>query len=250
LTGRLEHRIALVTGGARGIGRAIALAFARDGAAGVLVNYLANAEAANQTVDELRDLGCEALAVQADVADADQVRRMVDTAAERFGRLDILVNNAGLLQHAPFAELAESSWDRVLDVNLKGPFLCAQAALGLLRQARSPSIINMASGGVGMHGRGPGLAHYYAAKGGVITLTRCLAGELAPTIRVNCLAPGFTDTRPERTTSATRETVLSSTPLGRIGVPEDVAGAAVFLASEESSFITGQVFVIDGGRAM
>jgi NAD(P)-dependent dehydrogenase (short-subunit alcohol dehydrogenase family) len=175
---------------------------------------------------------------------------MLEQAADRFGRLDILVNNAGLLKHAPVAELAEADWDRAMAVNLKGPFLCTQAALGLLRQSPYASVINVASGGVGMHGRGPGLAHYYAAKGGVITLTRCLAGELAPDIRVNCLAPGFVDSNPERTAPATRESVLASTPLRRIGQPEDVAGTAVYLASADAAFVTGQVFVVDGGRVM
>lgn len=247
--GRLTGRVALVTGAGRGMGRAIAIAFADEQAAVVVINYRASREAALETVAEVKARGADAVAVSADVsrkADADEMLAFV---GDRFGQLDILVNNAGMLSRAPIDDLTEEDWDRSLGVNLKSAFLCTQASLPLLRRSPAAVILNMASGGAGMHGQAPRLAHYYAAKGGLITLSKCLATELAP-IRVNCLAPGFTETGFGGTQPGTRERVMATTPLGRVGQPRDVAEAAVFLASDEASFITGHVLVVDGGRTM
>lgn len=232
------------------MGRAVALAFAREGAAAVYINHSSSEAAAAGVVEELRVLGCEARAVQADVSDARAVAAMVDEVAQTSGRLDVLVNNAGLLLREPFESLTEKTWDRVMNVNLKGPFLCTQAALRLLRKSSSAAVVNVASGGAGMRGQAPALAHYYTSKGGVITLTKCLAGELAPHIRVNCIAPGFVHTGFGGGQAGIAERVAAATPLGRVAESDDVARVVVFLASDESAFMTGQVLVVDGGRLM
>lgn len=247
--GRLAGRVALITGAGHGMGRAMALAFADEGAAGIVVNYRASEHAALDTVSELRSKGCQAIAARADVADAGQVSGMMAEVEDTFGALDVLVNNAGMFIRGAVDELSEADWDRVVGVNLKGAFLCVRAAVPLLRRSAAAVILNVASGGAGMHGQAPRLAHYYAAKGGLITFSKCLATELAP-IRVNCLAPGFTDTGFGGTQPGTRERVLATTPLGRVGQTDDVARAAVFLASDDASFITGHVMVIDGGRTL
>lgn len=248
--GRLTGRNALVTGGSRGMGRAMAIAFAREGASALVINYRSSEDEAREVAAEIEAIGCRAITVRADVANREDVRAMMATVDRELGRLDVLVNNAGVLLRGAIGVLREEDWDRVVDVNLKGPFLCTQAGLALLLRAAAPAIINVASGGAGMHGQAPQLAHYYAAKGGVVTLTKCMAGELAPRIRVNCLAPGFVDTNFGGTAPGARERVAAMTPLGRAGQADDVAAAAVFLASDESRFITGQALVIDGGRMM
>jgi 3-oxoacyl-[acyl-carrier protein] reductase len=242
----LSGKTALVTGGSRGIGRAIALALAERGAA-VMVNYVRNAAAAEETVAALRALGVRAEAVQGDVAVPDEAVRIVQNAVETFGRVDILVNNAGLTRDDLALRLDQEDWDVVLNTNLRGAFFCTKTALrGMIRQ-RWGRIINVTSvaGLVGNAGQ----ANYSAAKAGIIGLTKAVAKEVANrNITVNAIAPGFIETEmTQGLTEQQREAILRQIPAGRIGRPEDVAPAAVFLASEEAAYVNGHVLTVDGG---
>jgi NAD(P)-dependent dehydrogenase (short-subunit alcohol dehydrogenase family) len=247
---RLKGRVALVTGAQQGIGRAMALAFAREGA-DVVVNYLDDAGAAERVAAEARECGVRALVVQGDVARVEQDQALVARTVKELGGLDILVNNAGVYPRSPFLDLSEREWDFVLDVNLKGSCFCAQAAArAMIAGGRRGSIINLSSSSVRGQPRG---VHYTASKGGVITMTRTMALELAPHgIRVNAIAPGTTDTAQPRGGMSEEElTAFARTiPLGRIAQPEDIASVAVFLASEESRHITGQTLHVNGGLLM
>jgi len=246
---RLDGKTAIITGASRGLGRAIALAFAREGA-DVLVNYAAREERAKQVVVAITALGRLALLHQADVSDATQVRRMVQAAVAAFGRVDILVNNAGITMPKGLSETSEAEWDRVLAVNLKGVFLCCQVvAEGMIAQGGG-RIINISST-AGQSGILSGPA-YCAAKAGVLGLTRCLARSLAPhNILVNAIAPAMIDTEilywrtPEQWTET-----LATIPLRKLGDPNDLAEAAVFLASGGGNFITGATLDVNGGLRM
>jgi NAD(P)-dependent dehydrogenase (short-subunit alcohol dehydrogenase family) len=247
---RFEGQVALVTGAQQGIGRAVALALAREGAA-VAVNYLDDRAAASKIVDEARAHGARAVAVPGDVALASDVAAMAGAVERELGRLDILVNNAGIFPRVPFLDMAEGDWDAVLDVNLKGGFLCAQAAARMMvAGGRGGAIVNLSSGAVRGTPRG---VHYSASKGGVVSMTRALALELAPHgIRVNAIAPGVTDTAQPRYGHSEEEiaAMAHSIPLGRIGTPDDIARVAVFLVSEEAGYITGQTLYVNGGTYM
>ncbi len=246
---RLANRVSLITGASRGIGRAIALAYAREGA-DVVVNYSSSVEAAEKVADEVRALGRRALVVQADVADKAAVEEMVGKTIREFGRIDILVNNAGMAIVGPSIELEESQWRRGLDVLLTGVFFCSQAAGKEMIKQKSGKIVNIASmaGLVGI----PERACYISAKAGVIGMTRVLAVEWAQyNININSICPGFIKTDIiagliERGLYD-EKTLNTLTPLGKIGEPDDVANIAVFLASDESKNITGQSIVTDGG---
>jgi NAD(P)-dependent dehydrogenase (short-subunit alcohol dehydrogenase family) len=247
---RLKGRVALVTGAQQGIGRAMALAFAREGA-DVVVNYLDDAKAAEQVATEARTSGVRALTAQADVGSVEQIRALVARTVAELGGLDILINNAGVYPRSPFLELSEREWDFVLDVNLKGSCFCAQAAAkAMIAGSRRGSIVNLSSSSVRGQPRG---VHYTASKGGVITMTRSMALELAPHgIRVNAIAPGLTDTAQPRGGNTEDEIAAfaKTIPLGRIAQPEDIASVAVFLATEESRHITGQTLHVNGGILM
>ena len=245
---QLAGKVALVTGAQQGIGRATALAFAEAGA-DVAVNWLDNAEAAEQIAESIRTTGRRVLTVQANVARHAQVERMVKTVEDGLGRIDVLVNNAGVFPRVPCLELSEDDWDYVLDVNLKGSFFCAQlAAKSMVAAGRQGAIINLTSGAA--YRGSPRGVHYCASKGGVLSMTRQMALELAPhKIRVNAIAPGLTDTAQPRYGSSDEEIIAAghAIPLGRIARPEDIARAAVFLASEDSGFITGHTLHVNGG---
>lgn len=247
---RLKGRVALVTGAQQGIGRAIVLALAREGA-DVAVNYLDDVAAGERVAAEARACGVRALVVQADVARVDQGQAMVARAVKELGGLDVLVNNAGVYPRSPFLDLVEREWDYVLDVNLKGSCFCAQAAArAMIAGGRPGSIINLSSSSVRGQPRG---VHYTASKGGVITMTRTMALELASHgIRVNAIAPGTTDTAQPRGGHTEEELAALARviPLGRIAQPEDIASVAVFLASEESRHMTGQTLHVNGGLYM
>lgn len=240
---QLTGRVALVTGGAHRIGRAIALALAKGGA-DVVVNYHESQDEAAATVAEIEALGRSALAVRADVSRRDQVSAMVEETEARFGRLDLLVNNASLFLSTPFLAIPEEEWDRVLAVNLKGPFLTMQAAVPLLR-ADSGLVVNIAD----LSGLQPwsGYAHHSVSKAGLVHLTRVAARALGPLVRVNCIAPGAvlppSDYSQQQIAELREETVLD-----RIGSPEDVVRALQFVV--ESDFTTGTVVVVDGGRLL
>ena len=241
----LHNQVALVTGGGRRIGRVIALTLARAGA-NVVVNYSQAKTEVLETAREISALGVEALAIRADVSKFKQVQAMFRTVEKRFGWLDILVNNAAVFFPGRWQDLREEDWDRILGVNLKGTFFCAQAAARLMRRRKRGRIINISSlGGIQAW---PGHMHYCASKAGVIMLTRCLAKALAPYIRVNSVAPG-TILFPGEKRTRFIASVLRSTPLKRAGRPEDIAQMVLFLATA-GEFITGQVFVVDGGKSI
>jgi 3-oxoacyl-[acyl-carrier protein] reductase len=241
-----NDEVALVTGAGRGIGRAIALALGRSGCK-VAINYVIEPERAEQTVSELAAAGVEAVAVRADVGVASDVRRMVDEVVARFGRLDVLVNNAGVQAWTPFLDVTEDEWDLVIRTNLKGCFLCTQAAARQMKTRGGGAVVNIGSGCNKVPF--PGLVAYTASKGGIEMLTKVAATELAAHgIRVNCVAPGAVEV--ERTRLELPDyagTWGRATPLGRVGAPEDIANAVVFLVSRDASFITGQTLWVDGG---
>ncbi|HEV8225418.1 MAG TPA: 3-oxoacyl-ACP reductase family protein [Methylomirabilota bacterium] len=247
---RLEGKVALVTGAQQGIGRAIAVALARDGA-DVGVNFLDDAAAAEKVAGEIRGLGRRAVTVQGDVSQTASVQGMVKTVVDALGPPDVLVNNAGVFPRASFLELPEREWDHVLGINLKGSFLCAQAvARALVAAGRPGAIVNISSSAVRGDPRG---VHYSSSKAGVVGLTRAMALALAPHgIRVNAIAPGLTDTAQPRYGN-TEEQIAERAreiPLGRIAQPEEIAKVAVFLASAESGWVTGELIHVNGGFYM
>ena len=245
---QLEGQVAIVTGASRGIGRAIALALATEGAK-VVVNYARSSTAAEEIVATITADGGQALALQADVSQADQVEKLISGTLEAFGRIDILVNNAGITRDTLLLRMKLEDWQAVIDLNLTGVFLCTKAvAKGMLKQ-RSGRIINIASV-AGQMGN-PGQANYSAAKAGVIGFTKTVAKELASRgVTVNAVAPGFIATDMTGDLPNT-EDILKFIPLGRFGKPEDIAGMVRFLAADPAAaYITGQVFNVDGGMVM
>jgi pteridine reductase len=237
----IPGRAALVTGGARRVGRALALALARAGA-DVAVHYHRSGEAAAATVAEIQALGRRAVALPADLADAESAAPLIEEAAAALGRLDVLVNSASLFEASPLADLRAADWDRVLNVNLRAPFLLAQAAAPHLRRDGGV-IINITD--LSAFQAWPSYAHHGVSKAGLVHLTRVLARALGPEIRANCIAPG-TVLPPEDYTDEQIRRSAERSALGRIGSPEDVARALIFLV--ESEFITGETLVVDGGR--
>ena len=245
----LNDKVALVTGGSRGIGRAIALALAERGAR-VAVNYVANAEAAAAVVEEIAGAGGQAIAIQGDVSQAKDAKRLVDETLAQLDGLHILVNNAGLTKDDLLLRMSEEAWDRVLEVDLRGAFLCTKAAIRPLIRQRWGRIINVASvaGLVGNAGQ----ANYAAAKAGLIGFTKAVAKEIASrNVTANAIAPGLVRTEMTAGLTEAQETaVLQLVPIGRAATPEEIAPAVVFLASEEAAYITGHVLAIDGGLVM
>ncbi|MGQ9543960.1 MAG: SDR family NAD(P)-dependent oxidoreductase [Candidatus Bathyarchaeia archaeon] len=250
---RLNGKVALVTGASKGIGRAIAIAFAKEGA-DIAVNYLTSEEDAKKVLETVTSMGRRSILVKADVSKSNQVKMMVDKVIDEFGHIDILVNNAGFSKMMNILELTEDVWDTIVDVNMKGTYLVCKEVLKHMVKRGNGVIINMASV-AGMVGETalPGNLHYNAAKQGVVAMTRTLARAFAPNIRVNAIAPGVILTEFHARAGVTEERVrkrIQDVPLLRGGRPEEVASVAVFLASEDSSYITGQTIIVDGGLGM
>ena len=243
MTGKLQHKTALITGAGRGIGRAIAERFAREGARVAVADIDPNTANATATA-----IGPEALGLAMDVSSKAAVLAGTAQVLDEFGQLDILVNNAGYLVYTTFESCSEENWDRMVDINMKGPFLCAQAVIPHMKARRQGAIINMTSLAAKTGGLAAG-PPYAAAKAGVLTLTIGLARALAPDqIRVNAIAPGVIDTA--MTSAPEHDQLKASIPLGRPGQPEDVASCALFLASDDARHITGETIDVNGGLYM
>lgn len=242
---KLAGKVAIVTGAAQGIGRATALTLAKEGA-DIVVNDI-SLELAKKVADEIKSLGRQAQAIKADVSNSAEVSQMVNETLDNFKKIDILVNNAGIALVAPAEEMTEADWDKQININLKGQFLCSQAVGRQMIKQRKGKIINLAS--VQGHRSSPGFAAYCASKGGVLQLTGVLAVEWAKyNINVNAVSPGLTDTSGARSSRQDSWEKRSKTiPLGKANKPEDIANAVLFLASSESDNITGQAIIVDGG---
>ena len=242
---RLKDKVALVTGGAQGIGRQICLAFAREGADIIIGDV--NLEQAAKTKQEIGALGRNVEAETLDVTDYPQVQNTLNKILDKFKKIDILINNAGITRDNLILRMSEAEWEAVINVNLRGTFNCIKAVSRVMVKQRAGKIINIASI-IGLIGN-IGQANYSASKAGVIALTKTTAKELGPrNINVNAVAPGFIQTQmTERLSEEIKTKMISAIPLGRFGNPADVAGTCVFLASEEASYVTGQTIIVDGG---
>ncbi len=250
----LVNRVAVVTGASRGIGRAIALALSKQGAS-VAVNYLARQDKADEIVNSMLSSGSKALRVRADVSNKTEVVSMFRDVYNQFGRIDILINNAGVLEFSEIDKIPEDQWDRILDINLKGQFLCAQEAVKYMRDQRWGRIVNITSSLVEGFGFPRNqITHYAASKGGIIEFTKSLAVEVAKHgINVNAIAPGVIDT--DLGTYLIKDEnlkarVMSSIPVNRVGKTEDVAAATVYLSSPEADYVTGQILHVNGGYGL
>ncbi len=245
---RLKDKVALVTGGARGIGQAIAMTFAKEGADIVVADV--NLEIASKTALEIEGLGRKALALEMDVTNYEKVEEGINKILDKMGKVDILVNNAGITKDNLVLRMSQAEWDAVINVNLKGTFNCIKAVSRPMVKQRSGRIISIASI-IGLMGN-PGQANYAASKAGIIALTKTIAKELASrNINANAVAPGFIQTEmTAKLPEDIKKRMLEAIPLAKLGTPQDVANLCLFLASDESSYITGQVITIDGGMVM
>lgn len=244
---RLENKVAIITGSGSGIGRSIALAFVKEGAKVVIADK--SEEGGNETIKQIAEVGGEGVFVKADVSQSVDVDSVVNACLKKFGHVDILVNNAGIVKFSALHETSEEDWDEILDVNLKSVFLGSKRVLSEMLKQGQGKIVNIASiAGLVAFDK---IGAYSASKGGIISLTRAMALEYASRkINVNCIAPGVINTAMTKSiadNSALKKSTEAATPLGRLGEPEDIAVAAVYLASSESDFVTGQVLVVDGG---
>ena len=245
----LKGKCAVITGASRGIGREIALKFAKEGA-NIVLNYNSSEEEALKLKEEIEQLGSNTLIVKANISKTDESDKLIKEAKETFGRVDILVNNAGITKDALMLRMKEEDFDNVIEVNLKGAFNCLKAVTPIMLKQKYGKIINMSSV-VGVTGNA-GQVNYSASKAGLIGMTKSLAREIgSKNINVNAIAPGFIDTDMTKVLSEDQKNnIISQVPLKRFGQTEDIANLAVFLASDKSNYITGQVIHVDGGMAM
>jgi 3-oxoacyl-[acyl-carrier protein] reductase len=246
----LDGKVAIVTGASRGIGRAVAERFAAEGAK-VVVNYVSNDAEAKKVVTGIEARGGEALAVRADVSQAHDVQALVRAAVDRFARVDVLVNNAGIMVAKSALDATEDDWDRTIDINLKGAYLCSKEVAPIMQRQRGGKIINMSSNSGLYHPSAMRFTEYVVSKAGMNGLTKALALAWGPYITVNAICPGWIKTdMVEDTDPAVEKRILDETALGRWGTPDEVAGSAVFLASKDADFITGELLIVAGGRGM
>lgn len=246
----LDGRIAIVTGASRGIGRAIAERFATEGAS-VVVNYVAGSNAADAVVAGITARGGSAVAIQADVSKRSSVDELIAATLARFGRIDILVNNAGVMITKAVMETSEDDWDLTIDVNLKGAYLCSKAVVPVMIRQEGGTIINMSSNSGLYHPSAMKFTEYVVSKAGLNGLTKAMALALGPHIRVNAICPGWIRTdMVEAIDPEVQQRILDETALHRWGTPDDIAASAVFLASDEAAFITGELLIVAGGRGM
>jgi len=246
--GLVDKKIAVITGGAQGIGRAIALKLAKEGASVAVIDI--NFDKAKETVDEIKKLNVDGEPYRVDVSNTEEVKDVVDKIIDKFKRIDILVNNAGITKDNLLIKMSEDEWNKVIDINLKGVFNLSKAVARYMMKQRNGNIVNISSV-VGLFGN-PGQINYSASKAGVIGITKTLAKELASrNIRVNAVAPGFIQTAmTEKLGEDAKKRLTEFIPVKKLGEPEDVANAVLFLSSELSSYITGEVIRVDGGMAM
>jgi len=247
---RLKDKIAIITGASRGIGRSIAELYAREGAK-VVINYIRSEKEALAVADRIRQQGGQAICVKADVSKSDEVKRLVETTMKTYGRIDILVNNAGVHIAKDFFEVTENEWDQTIDINLKGAYLCSKEVAPIMLKQKQGTIINMSSNSGLYHPSAMRFTEYVASKAGMNGLTKALALRLGPHITVNAICPGFIKTEMvAEIDPSVQKMVLDETPLKRFGTCEDVANCALFLASDEAWFITGELLIVAGGRGM
>ena len=250
MTQALGGKVAVVTGAARGIGKGIALALARSGA-NIVLHYNAASKYVDGVSHEIETHGVRASTVQADLQDVMAAQTIIAAALDAFGTVDVLVNNAGVFSSTPALQISSDDWQRIQMINLQSPFLLCQSAARVMRSHEGGVILNIASGGgISPHPAYATGAHYAAAKAGLVMLTKHLALEWAPHIRVNCIAPGMIDSKPTPFPETWKRKILPQIPLDRIGSVDDIAQVAAFLCSDQSSYITGQVLNVDGGILM
>jgi 3-oxoacyl-[acyl-carrier protein] reductase len=246
----LDGKVAIVTGASRGIGQAIAERFASEGAR-VVVNYVAGAEKADAVVEGIKGRGGDAHAIRADVSRSADVAELVQSALDRYGRIDILVNNAGVMFAKGVLETSEDEWDQTIAVNLKGPYLCSKAVAPIMISQGAGAIVNMSSNSGLYHPSAMRFTEYVVSKAGINGLTKAMALAFGPQIRVNAICPGWIRTDMlEEIDPTVHQRILDETALGRWGTPADVASAAVYLASDDASFVTGELHLVAGGRGM
>lgn len=247
---RLNGKVALITGASRGIGRSIAEVFAREGAK-VAINYVKSEKEALAVAEAIKKQGWQAICVKADVSKSDEVKRMVETTMKAFGRIDVLVNNAGVHIAKDFFEATEDEWDQTIDINLKGAYLCSKEVAPIMLKQKKGKIINMSANSGLYHPSAMRFVEYVSSKAGMNGLTKALALRLGPYVTVNAICPGWIKTEMvAETDPETERMILAETPLKRYGTTEEVADAALFLASDEADFITGELLIVAGGRGM
>lgn len=246
---KLSGQVSIVTGGGRGLGEAMALAFAQEGSHVAVCDV--ELKIAEQVAKKIQDMGRRSLAIQMDVSKSQEVKANIQRIYNEFGRIDILVNNAGICLVSPIEEIREEDWDLIFAVNVKGVFLCSQAVMGIMKRQKSGKIINLGSIAGKLGGIAAG-SHYSASKAAVMCFTKSLARELAPHgVRVNALAPGVIETDMTRMVSEGNwQKYIDTIPLGRIGTAEELAKVALFLASDDSSYLTGEIIDVNGGQLM